>query len=862
MSEESQSVVEITLFGGIAALCRAGPVRFHRSHAALLLAFLATYPDTSHSRENLANRFWYTERDKQIRSLEVTYNVLCDALKPDGASLFFRGPGTIGLRSDAMQTDTARFEALLLDRRRSEGDREKALASALALYKGPFCGDHYDINDLDDQTMWIAQNRLRLALLRTQALAEMAQIQAARGDRRAAFAYVLKIPDPQILPEPDRAAVHALLLEANVPPEVLYFTLPETPDTHDEAEEREDTESRMQAVADFLSHIQGMESRAVVSERAAVRALLEAKRRQLPHDAQALLPQLWVFTGGCTAQSVGQVCRCGSSAEAERLLEMLTERHLLLREPQEEGGPRYRLQKTIAALLEERLSPQERSALLRRLTKWLLHKYRDFNRLDSPGQSKQLRQMLAEEDTTRSLLETFLSADRPAPLWRHAVALLLATRDCWAQGGRPPEHFAWFCRAQALPLRLSARSRLRLSVQQLNAAMLHRPGHGWVLENAPRIIQEAQQSGKQQLVGEALSALAISAHYRGEGALARQIFPLALHIFPQEPGLLSTYAEVLSVQGEAEEARRCYERALNSPDLTSGDEARVKCLYAGLRVFLGEYEEAEALLDAALHHSHCEENDALLERTYREIGQLYLARCRFGQAWAAFLQSQALCRKLEDPHSASDARRGQGLVALRRGKLALAREIFIEARRVWEDPAHSHWLAVFSLHLAETACHAGNLDEAEAHLREADRTLRDTLAITKKIEARYLWGLLHLQRGAVRQAVEAHQEALRSALRHGGRYQVLTAAEGVAMASIAAGASADGARLLGAAAAERAKRGIPLPPVAQQTLRAAVHAVPPAGTQDEYQAGTRLTLEQAWERHRGAVSPFPRHSEV
>jgi hypothetical protein len=84
--------------------------------------------------------------------------------------------------------------------------------------------------------MWIAQNRLRLALLRTQALAEMAQIQATRGDRRAAFAYALKIPDPQILPEPYRAAVHALLLEANVPPEVLYFTLPETPDTHDEPE--------------------------------------------------------------------------------------------------------------------------------------------------------------------------------------------------------------------------------------------------------------------------------------------------------------------------------------------------------------------------------------------------------------------------------------------------------------------------------------------------------------------------------------------------------------------------------------------------------------------------------------------------
>ncbi|MES2465057.1 MAG: hypothetical protein V4671_31210 [Armatimonadota bacterium] len=849
MPEESQGLVRVTLFGGITASCGTGSVSFPRRHAALLLAFLATYPDTAHSREALADRFWYKGRDKQIRSLDVTFSALCDALKPNDAFLFFRGPGTIGLYSKAVLTDTARFEGLLLDRQ--NGDREKTLQTALALYKGPFCGDFFDTygaNDLAEQGMWITQNRLRFGLLHAQALAEMTQIQVARGDWRAAFAYALKIPDPHLLPDRERAAVHALLLGANVPPDVLYFTLPEAPYTEDGLEEGEDWEEperRMQAVLGFLSRLEGMGSEVTVTEREAVRGVLEAQMSRLPPDARVLLPLLSVFAGGCTSQSVCQVCRCDSLEEAKCRLEMLTERHLLGREPGEEGEPRYRLQKTIAALLEERLSLDERENLMRRLYKWLLHEYRDFNRRDAGEQAKQLGKMLAEQENTLRLLHIYLAADVSPSLWKHGLALLLATRDCWFESGKLWEHFPRYCQAETLPLRLSPRNRLRLSLQQLNAAMINHAGQPWALENANRIIEEAEQIGKQPLVGQVFSLLAISAHYRGEGTLARQMFPLALRIFPQDPTLLHTYAEVLSVQGETEESRRHFERALHSPNLTSEDDARVRCLYAGLRVFLGEYEEAESLLDDALHYYHREGNDCLLERTYREMGQLYLVRGRFGQAHAAFCQSQALCQKLGDRHSGSAAQGGVALVALRQGDLDTSRHLFTAARTVWEEPAHRHWLAVFSLHLAETACYGGDLREAESHLQEADRLLNETAAKTKKIEARYLWGLIHFANGAVREAVEAYKGALDSAFQHGGRYQVLNAAEGLAMATIAAGQFTDGAWLLGATAAERTRRAMPLAPLARPAQEKALLALRRAGAQHDYEAGTRLTLEQA-----------------
>src|SRR5262245_40871707 len=130
------------LLGGLQA--QQGSVateRFRTRKTAALLAYLAFYPHTAHSREELATLLWPDATPELgLKSLGVALSSLRKLLEPPGVpagSVLVADRRTARLRPEAIETDVAGFrQALEAARAGGVQQRRTHLEAAIGLYGG------------------------------------------------------------------------------------------------------------------------------------------------------------------------------------------------------------------------------------------------------------------------------------------------------------------------------------------------------------------------------------------------------------------------------------------------------------------------------------------------------------------------------------------------------------------------------------------------------------------------------------------------------------------------------------------------------------------------------------------------------
>jgi len=177
----------ILLFGGLQAQLGEWTLsRFPTAKTGALLAYLAYYPDRTHSRETLAEMFW-PDRDPTAarNSLRQALAALRRLMEPPGVpsgSVLVAGRTTIRIQPEAIVTDIAEFEAALQAAAQTteESERRNRLAHAVALYRGPLLAGSYE--------EWVLPEQERLAALYLRAARRLTALWVRAGDLGQAIA--------------------------------------------------------------------------------------------------------------------------------------------------------------------------------------------------------------------------------------------------------------------------------------------------------------------------------------------------------------------------------------------------------------------------------------------------------------------------------------------------------------------------------------------------------------------------------------------------------------------------------------------------------------------------------------------------
>ncbi|HZT41780.1 MAG TPA: tetratricopeptide repeat protein [Chthonomonadaceae bacterium] len=183
----------IEMFGGL-SVHRPGRTiaRFKTRKTAILLAYLAFYPDRTHPREELVENLWPdSEPDAGRTNLRVALNSLRRQLEPPGTeagSVLLADRASVRLNPHAFSTDVADFEQAI----QSAGvtplpltDRIELLAWAADLYRGPLLSGYYE--------SWIVSEQQRLAGVFLRTLQQLVAMLQENGDTDRAILYAHRI---------------------------------------------------------------------------------------------------------------------------------------------------------------------------------------------------------------------------------------------------------------------------------------------------------------------------------------------------------------------------------------------------------------------------------------------------------------------------------------------------------------------------------------------------------------------------------------------------------------------------------------------------------------------------------------------
>ena len=178
-------VCTITLFNGLQVQRGDRRIsRFRTYKTGALLAYLAFYPNVSHSREVLADLFWPDSEAGRL-SLRVSAGSLRRQLEPpdtEDGSILVAARSSLSLNPSAVRVDVVEFEETLRTAALAASqDRMEWLARAVELYRGPLLPGYYE--------GWILPERDRLTEAYVGALHQLCTLLETAEDRSAALVY-------------------------------------------------------------------------------------------------------------------------------------------------------------------------------------------------------------------------------------------------------------------------------------------------------------------------------------------------------------------------------------------------------------------------------------------------------------------------------------------------------------------------------------------------------------------------------------------------------------------------------------------------------------------------------------------------
>src|SRR5579871_4633841 len=165
--------------------------RFRTQKTASLLAYLALYPDRSHSRQTLIELFWPENTPDAARAnLSVALSALRRQLEPPGVaagSVLIADLQQVRLNPLAFTSDVQDFENLLQEAHTAADPQKRldCLKSAIDLYQGDLLPGHYE--------EWALGQRDRLPEAYRQALSQVIQALAQARQLEAALVYARRL---------------------------------------------------------------------------------------------------------------------------------------------------------------------------------------------------------------------------------------------------------------------------------------------------------------------------------------------------------------------------------------------------------------------------------------------------------------------------------------------------------------------------------------------------------------------------------------------------------------------------------------------------------------------------------------------
>jgi predicted ATPase/DNA-binding SARP family transcriptional activator len=191
---------------------RTSITRFRTRKAASLFAFLACHTSRSHSREELADRFWPDDAPETARTkLRQALTSLRHQLEPVGVqagAVIVADRTHVRMNAPSVETDVAAFESDLRQAQMlsSASDRLPFLIRAVERYGGDLLPGDYE--------EWALQERDRLRHRYLNALTEIVALSTTREDLPAGIDYARRLVQEDPLEEEAHLALMRLYLRA------------------------------------------------------------------------------------------------------------------------------------------------------------------------------------------------------------------------------------------------------------------------------------------------------------------------------------------------------------------------------------------------------------------------------------------------------------------------------------------------------------------------------------------------------------------------------------------------------------------------------------------------------------------------
>ncbi|RFU82934.1 hypothetical protein DY218_30375 [Streptomyces triticagri] len=520
-------------------------------------------------------------------------------------------------------------------------------------------------------------------------------------------------------------------------------------------------------------------SRGAPARQRTLRAVIDWSWELLGESERAVLRRLAVHADGCTLDAAEQLCTGGAVERPEvlDLLARLVDGSLLVMSESPDDGPRYRLLESVAAYASERLAESGESADLRRDHRgyYLALAEHAEPQLRGPAQRRWLRRLDTEYANLRSALDHAVAAGAADT----ALRLVNALARYWQLRGRHEE----------------ARRAL--------TAALGTAGDADPVQSARAT---AYLGGFRLLLGGTPDPV-------GEYEAALRPFDDV-----EDPWGRATAQWFVASQQYGVADRRPSQELLASA-------------LAGFTSIGDRWGTAAVLAELAFHAQLDGDWDALRRHggrsldLFRELGdqwgQLHAsvplqmaAQVNGDYARAEQLHREGL-RRAEDLELWPDVcfqLSGLGRIALLGRDFARARDFHERARRLAVAQSDRFGEQYAETGLAIGARRQGDLDAAEAHLRQVLEVHRQ-MGYEPEVPALILaeLGFVAELRGDPSTALRLQREGLSAARAAGGSRGLALGLEGLAGALSLSGDATAAAHLLGAAAAARDSVGAPLP---------------------------------------------------
>lgn len=574
---------------------------------------------------------------------------------------------------------------------------------------------------------------------------------------------------------------------------------------------------------------------------------LEWSHDLLSHQERLLFRRLSVFSNGFTLDAVSSVCTDGRDDDLLASLAGLVARSLVHADTSGVEA-RYSMLESIRLYGAERLEGAgEAETFRRRHAHWCLAlAERAARELTGPAQEVWLHRLDGDYDNLRAGLSCTIEQGRADESLRLAAALTLYWRiRGWWREGR-----GWLAAALDVDGGTDLRPRaaaewgaglLAIMMEDDAAAATH-------LDAALRM---CRQVGDVQLEGRVMLLKGNS--IRGKD------WQETLELYGKAARLarladdgwclghaLGLAGRILQARGDVAAARPFLEECLTVAHRTGDQQTlRFAMLFSGLLSLTeGDFSAAERLLARGLEVSRQLDEPYMVALTMSAQGELAEGRGRYDEARELLAAAHALNRESGIPQYIYETLCRQGTLAYRLRRFDSARELFTEAAALAES--NSFPLPRALLGLAELAIAEDRWHEAEPLLDRIDEPEGHS-----PLYAPVTWARAALARaqGNIHRAIGLGCDALTLRHRSGVGPDLTHYLEVLAGLQAEVGRHHRGARLMGAAAAVRERRGFARPPVEQPAYEADLQALREGCQGDDFErlwaAGRGMSMSAA-----------------